>query len=125
MSAVIATEEARMSGGEDTGAEADNEMSQISETDAASLGTAGEEELPAVNQHSNNTPSKADENGKNNASTLTSQLAAASSSATTTQNTKRRKVLVARPFVTMRGHTAFLTFATAGNVPQPDPNATI
>ena len=27
---------------------------------------------------------------------------------------KRRKVLVARPFATMRGHTAFLTFATAG-----------
>ena len=34
-----------------------------------------------------------------------------------------RKMLVARPFVMMRGHTAFLTFATAGNLPQPDPNS--
>ena len=33
-----------------------------------------------------------------------------------------KKMLVARPFVMMRGHTAFLTFATAGNIPQPDPN---
>ena len=33
------------------------------------------------------------------------------------------KMVVARPFVMMRGHTAFLTFATAGNLPQPDPNA--
>jgi hypothetical protein len=34
-----------------------------------------------------------------------------------------KKMLVARPFVTMRGHTAFLTFATTGLLPQPDPNA--
>ena len=33
------------------------------------------------------------------------------------------KHVVARPFVLMRGHTAFLTFATAGNEAQPDPNA--
>jgi len=33
------------------------------------------------------------------------------------------KVLCARPFPQMRGHTAFLTFATAGNAPRPDPNA--
>lgn len=42
----------------------------------------------------------------------------------TTGNTnavKRRKVLVARPFGSMRGHTAFLTFATAGNTKQPNP----
>ena len=35
------------------------------------------------------------------------------------------KMLVARPFVMMRGHTAFLTFATAGNVAQPDPNTQV
>lgn len=36
---------------------------------------------------------------------------------------KRKKtMLVARPFVMMRGHSAFLTFATAGLLPQPDPN---
>lgn len=34
-----------------------------------------------------------------------------------------RKILCARPFAHMRGHTAFLTFATAGNKLQPDPNA--
>ena len=35
---------------------------------------------------------------------------------------RKRKLLVARPFATMRGHTAFLTFATAGNKSWPDPN---
>ena len=35
--------------------------------------------------------------------------------------TKKRKLLCARPFGTMRGHTAFLTFATAGNKMWPDP----
>ena len=34
---------------------------------------------------------------------------------------KKRKFLVARPFTVMRGHTAFLTFATSGNAPQPNP----
>jgi hypothetical protein len=37
-------------------------------------------------------------------------------------NTKRKKMLVARPFTVMRGHTAFLTFATAGILPQVNPN---
>jgi tRNA (adenine57-N1/adenine58-N1)-methyltransferase len=36
-------------------------------------------------------------------------------------NKRKRSILVARPFVSMRGHTAFLTFATAGNRPQPNP----
>jgi tRNA (adenine57-N1/adenine58-N1)-methyltransferase catalytic subunit len=36
----------------------------------------------------------------------------------------RKRMIVARPFATMRGHTAFLTFCTAGNKVQPDPNAT-
>ena len=34
---------------------------------------------------------------------------------------KRRKLLCARPFPNMRGHTAFLTFAHAGNNTYPDP----
>eukprot|EP00970_Alexandrium_tamarense_P001185 scaffold128_cov198-Alexandrium_tamarense.AAC.8 len=34
------------------------------------------------------------------------------------------KILCARPFAQMRGHTAFLTFATAGNALRPDPNVT-
>jgi len=32
------------------------------------------------------------------------------------------KLLCARPFAQMRGHSAFLTFATAGNALRPDPN---
>ncbi|KAL7533121.1 hypothetical protein ACHAXR_005055 [Thalassiosira sp. AJA248-18] len=36
---------------------------------------------------------------------------------------KSKKILCARPFAQMRGHTAFLTFATAGNAPRPDPNS--
>eukprot|EP00558_Chaetoceros_sp_UNC1202_P012304 CAMPEP_0197238994 /NCGR_PEP_ID=MMETSP1429-20130617/5491_1 /TAXON_ID=49237 /ORGANISM="Chaetoceros sp., Strain UNC1202" /LENGTH=130 /DNA_ID=CAMNT_0042698295 /DNA_START=44 /DNA_END=433 /DNA_ORIENTATION=+ len=35
---------------------------------------------------------------------------------------KKRKLLCARPFSMMRGHSAFLTFATAGNKAHPDPN---
>lgn len=33
-----------------------------------------------------------------------------------------KQMLCARPFASMRGHSAFLTFATAGNALQPDPN---
>jgi tRNA (adenine57-N1/adenine58-N1)-methyltransferase len=36
-----------------------------------------------------------------------------------------KKILCARPFAQMRGHTAFLTFATAGNAPRPDPNENV
>mmetsp|Transcript_4152 Transcript_4152/g.6271 ORF Transcript_4152/g.6271 Transcript_4152/m.6271 type:complete len:90 (-) Transcript_4152:19-288(-) len=36
---------------------------------------------------------------------------------------KNNKILCARPFSQMRGHTAFLTFATAGNALRADPNA--
>lgn len=35
------------------------------------------------------------------------------------------KMVVARPFPTMRGHTAFLTFATVGLIRQPDPNESV
>jgi len=65
---------------EDTGAEADNEKTEGSETEPEPI-----EKAPASN--------------------------------------KRKKMVVARPFVMMRGHTAFLTFATAGTLPRPDPNA--
>jgi len=36
--------------------------------------------------------------------------------------TKKRRLLCARPFSHMRGHSAFLTFASAGNKSHPDPN---
>lgn len=42
------------------------------------------------------------------------------SQATVTKRKSKRK-LVARPFVIMRGHTAFLTFATSGNALCPKP----
>mmetsp|Transcript_21897 Transcript_21897/g.51908 ORF Transcript_21897/g.51908 Transcript_21897/m.51908 type:complete len:513 (-) Transcript_21897:497-2035(-) len=38
-----------------------------------------------------------------------------------TKRKPSKKKLVARPFVIMRGHTAFLTFATAGNALRPKP----
>ena len=47
-------------------------------------------------------------------------------SGTKEENGKKRKatkLLCARPFAQMRGHSAFLTFATAGNAPRADPNA--
>ena len=34
---------------------------------------------------------------------------------------KKRRLLCARPFPNMRGHTAFLTFVHAGNKPYHDP----
>lgn len=49
-------------------------------------------------------------------------LVLSTASSTCKDDQKCNKVLVARPFVNMRGHTAFLTFATAGNIAQPDPN---
>ncbi|KAL7550476.1 hypothetical protein ACHAWF_013698 [Thalassiosira exigua] len=42
--------------------------------------------------------------------------------ATSSKKRKGNKILCARPFAQMRGHTAFLTFATAGNALRPDPN---
>jgi tRNA A58 N-methylase Trm61 len=54
-----------------------------------------------------------------------SVAAAASTSNDANEGARKHKttMLVARPYTMMRGHTAFLTFATAGNVPQPNPAA--
>lgn len=81
------------SAGEDTGAEADNEKSEVSETEAATVDTTE----AVVTQSSTTTK-------------------------VVTATTKRKKMVVARPKPTMRGHTAFLTFATAGNLTKPNPN---
>ena len=107
-----------VSGGEDTGAEADNEKSEISENEAdqLSLATAGTGEEVVDTVEGNN--KKVGASPVATTTTKTTPSAASASSPAT----KRKKVLVARPFVSMRGHTAFLTFATAGNLPQPDPN---
>lgn len=98
------TTAADASGGEDTGAEADNEKSG-NDTEGDVGGATGASSSDV-----------ADDKKK--------ELLASSTTASvvTSPTPKRRKVLVTRPFVTMRGHTAFLTFCTAGNKPQPDPN---
>jgi tRNA (adenine57-N1/adenine58-N1)-methyltransferase len=87
--------------GEDIGAKADKEKSEY-ETEGKSTVT--------------NTATSTQPNVKKEETTPTSAANG------TVHNKKRRKVLVTRPFVMMRGHTAFLTFATAGNKAQPDPN---
>ncbi len=104
-----------MSAGEDTGAEADNEKSEYeTEGDMASLtGINSQEEMNGA--------------GKNDTmidSMPQLMTAGAPVILPTSADSvlKRKKVLVARPFGTMRGHTAFLTFATAGNQEQPNPN---
>jgi tRNA (adenine57-N1/adenine58-N1)-methyltransferase len=87
----------------DTGAEADNEKSGMSEAEAASTvdTTVAVPVLPTTKSAASGS-----DNGNNG-------------------NTKRKKMLVARPFTVMRGHTAFLTFATAGMLPKPNPNVEI
>jgi len=63
--------------------------------------------------------------GKGPVSSDNSASAETKASSTTTQVTgskrKSKTKLVARPFVMMRGHTAFLTFATSGNALKPKP----
>jgi tRNA (adenine57-N1/adenine58-N1)-methyltransferase len=80
----------------DTGAEADNEKSGMSEAEAATVDT-----------------------------TVAVPVLPTTKTATNGNSTKRKKMLVARPFTVMRGHTAFLTFATAGMLPKPNPNVEI
>lgn len=107
------------SGGEDTGAEADNEKSEYeTEGEQASLattGTLGKTSIPEASAAAVDTTTPPA--GAPAADSANGGGAGASSA-------KRKKMLVARPFVNMRGHTAFLTFATAGNKLQPDPNKT-
>ncbi|KAL3924444.1 MAG: hypothetical protein SGILL_001041 [Bacillariaceae sp.] len=92
------------SAGEDTGAEADNEKSEYeTEGDQESLAAAG-------TTAKGKKPSPIED--------VSSPSAGPGAAAATP---KRKRTLVARPFVSMRGHTAFLTFSTAGNRPQPNP----
>ena len=86
------------------------------EADQLSLATAGTAE-EAID------PPVEGETKKAVASTVVATTKSTPSATSVSSPTiKRKKLLVARPFVNMRGHTAFLTFATAGNLPQPDPN---
>lgn len=108
--------------GEDTGAEADNE---VSETDTEIITSAVAEDSEGPQHQPEATP----------ATTITNAPQQPPPPIATTESSpngknggckmKRKKMLVARPFVTMRGHSAFLTFATAGLEPQPDPNTTL
>jgi tRNA (adenine57-N1/adenine58-N1)-methyltransferase len=96
----------------DTGAEADNEKSEMSEAEAAT---------DTVDISAVTTPAGV-------AATTTAVPVLPTTTTTATgghtngHSTKRKKMLVARPFTVMRGHTAFLTFATAGMLPKPNPN---
>ena len=121
------------SAGDDTGAEADNEKSEYeTEGDMASLtGMNSQEELdgepteePIIDAPPQlmalGAPSAAPSTLAGAVSSTTAIAAGVGNSSSTA--VKRKKVLVARPFGTMRGHTAFLTFATAGNKRQPNPN---
>jgi hypothetical protein len=119
-----------MSGGEDTGAEADNEKSEYETEDQASLtGMVSQEEMEGE------LPQDADVESTSQLMTAGGPKVLPPSSSTGAGSTmsapgasggtsapKRKKLLVARPFGMMRGHTAFLTFATAGNKKQPNPN---
>jgi hypothetical protein len=112
-----------MSGGEDTGAEADNEKSEYeTEGDQGSLtGMNSQEEMEPIQEGRvlESTPPIMTAGGP----TVLPPAAGVSSGPSSTPK-RAKKMLVARPFGLMRGHTAFLTFATAGNRKQPNPNAT-
>lgn len=88
---------------EELGTEAYNDASETdAEVDAAAVGVGEDVEQPYTT-----TAAESTSDGKNGVANA---------------STKRKKLLVARPFVMMRGHTAFLTFATAGLETQPNPN---
>jgi len=72
----------------------------------------------------NNQNNSNHENGIENlqTSSCTTSSSSINNNNNTEKLTKVRKLTCARPFATMRGHTAFLTFATAGNTPHPGPN---
>lgn len=118
-----------MSVGDDTGAEADNEKSEYeTEGDMASLtGMNSQEEMEGGPQGDNNTildatPQLLTTGGPPPPSPGVGIPSISGGSGANTATQKRKKMLVARPFGMMRGHTAFLTFATAGNKKQSNPN---
>jgi tRNA (adenine57-N1/adenine58-N1)-methyltransferase len=125
----------------DTGAEADNEESQASECEV-SLATedtahGSEEAMMMMMMTAQGTidggpmdatvPMALPTTATTNSTTTATAITAPASPQKTLQQQQpqqppRKRVLVARPFVSMRGHTAFLTFATAGNKIQPYPS---
>jgi hypothetical protein len=121
-----------MSGGEDTGAEADNEKSEYETEDQASLtGMISQEEMDgeiAQDADVESGPQLMTAGGTMvlppSSSTGAGNNVSAPGTSGGASTPKRKKLLVARPYGVMRGHTAFLTFATAGNKKQPDPNVT-
>lgn len=110
---------------DDTGAEADNEKSEYETEDQASLTGVNSQEELEVEQEPQDT--KMDSSPVEASKTLAPPLASTPASGggpITAGATKRKKMHVARPFGMMRGHTAFLTFASAGNKKHPNPNLT-
>lgn len=113
-----------MSGGEDTGAEADNEKSEYeTEGDQGSLtGMNSQEEMEPSAETIVELSAQIIAAGGPNLPTTAGVPSAGGGSSTPK---RAKKILVARPFGLMRGHTAFLTFATASNKKQPNPNETL
>jgi tRNA (adenine57-N1/adenine58-N1)-methyltransferase len=109
-----------VSGGEDTGAEADNEKSEYETEDQASLaGVISHEEVDGddANETKMGTATQTITDG--GTSILPPSAAVGTNNVGGSAGTpKRKKMLVARPFGMMKGHTAFLTFASAGNKKQ-------
>ena len=94
--------------GDDTGGDGDN-VKQKENDVTKSMAT--EAQTKSVEE---NIPTS---NGTQQASTKESSA----SNQVTGSKRKSKTKLVARPFVIMRGHTAFLTFATSGNALRPKP----
>jgi hypothetical protein len=111
-----------LSGGEDTGAEADNEKSEYETEDQASLtGVISHEEVDGddANETKMGTATQTITDGGTSILPPSAALGTTSNGGGSAGTPKRKKMLVARPFGTMKGHTAFLTFASAGNKKQP------
>eukprot|EP00980_Cylindrotheca_fusiformis_P012681 scaffold3103_cov136-Cylindrotheca_fusiformis.AAC.19 len=93
-------------------------VSQPEQSNAAAEGSAGKDSAAETENEESG-----DLEGTKDTTVDDTKTEVAQSEATASGSTsKRRKILVTRPFVMMRGHTAFLTFCTSGNKPQPDPN---
>jgi tRNA (adenine57-N1/adenine58-N1)-methyltransferase catalytic subunit len=109
-----------LSAGEDGDAEADKEKSDYeTEGNQESPKTTSEEQVECI-------PEATEDYHSGGATILPSSSTVSkrpSPNSSTTAASIGKKILVARPFNTMRGHTAFLTFATAGNILQPHPKS--
>ena len=100
--------------GDDTGPEGDNEKSENETEDQVSLNELNSQEV--IDGNDVVPTQKTTDGGVESVGVGGSTVDGSASTST------GKKRLVARPFGTMKGHTAFLTFASAGNKRRPNPN---